>query len=89
MAGGRARRARSSCCIELSQKLFLPGRVASIGDVLANTAGALIGTAVAVLLRLVIQYRDRLVVRDVLEGRRPLPPADADHAEPVEPERSA
>ena len=78
-----------SALIETAQLLFLPGRVASLEDVLANTGGALIGTAVAVLLRIVIQHRDRLVVRDVLEGRRPLPDAIDGHAEPVEPKRSA
>jgi glycopeptide antibiotics resistance protein len=66
-----------SCLIETAQWLFLPGRVASLGDVAANTTGALIGTAVAVLVRLVIQHRDRLVLQDVLEGRRPMPPSSA------------
>jgi VanZ family protein len=59
--------------IETAQLLFLPGRVASIADVVANTAGAALGTVVAVLVRLVIQHRDRLVLNDVLSGRRPWP----------------
>ena len=58
-----------SCCIELSQKLFLPGRVASLGDVLANTSGALIGCILAALVRAAIKHRDQLVIQDVLAGR--------------------
>lgn len=74
-----------SCLVETAQLLFLPGRVASLGDVAANTAGALAGTAIAVLVRLVIQHRDRLVLQDVLEGRRPMPPSSASvHSGPVE-----
>lgn len=59
-----------SAAVEMCQKLFLPGRVASLQDVLANTAGAVIGTIVAVIVRVVILHRDTLVIRDVLEGRR-------------------
>lgn len=59
-----------SVFVELCQKFFLPGRVASVQDVLANTAGAVLGTIVAVLVRIVILHRDTLVIRDVLEGRR-------------------
>ncbi|MGN6743348.1 MAG: VanZ family protein, partial [Amnibacterium sp.] len=58
-----------SGCIELSQKLFLPGRVASLGDVLANTSGALVGCIVAALVRAAIKHRDQLVIQDVLAGR--------------------
>lgn len=58
-----------SSLIELSQKLFLPGRVASLGDVIANTSGALIGCVVAALVRAAIRHRDRLVIQDVLAGR--------------------
>jgi VanZ family protein len=81
-----------SAMIETAQWLFLPGRVASIGDVAANTSGAVLGTVVAVLLRLVIQHRDRLVLTDVLEGRRPWPdqaPSRATVAEPRPVERNA
>jgi glycopeptide antibiotics resistance protein len=56
--------------VEVAQWLFLPGRVASAADVLANTIGAAIGCGAAVLVRLVILHRDRLVIRDLLEGRR-------------------
>lgn len=58
-----------SCGIELSQKLFLPGRVSSLGDVLANTSGALVGCIVAALVRAAIKHRDQLVIQDVLAGR--------------------
>jgi glycopeptide antibiotics resistance protein len=69
-----------SALIETAQLLFLPGRVASLGDVAANTSGAVVGTVAAVLLRLVIQHRDRLVLTDVLEGRRPWPEHAPDRA---------
>ena len=39
-----------STLIELMQLLFLPQRVASLYDVLANTTGALVGTGIAWLL---------------------------------------
>ncbi|WP_049830454.1 VanZ family protein [Arthrobacter sp. RIT-PI-e] len=39
-----------STLIELTQLVFLPQRVASLYDVLANTTGALIGTGIAWLL---------------------------------------
>jgi len=81
-----------SALIEAAQWLFLPGRVASVGDIAANTAGALIGTIIAVLIRIVIQHRDRLVLTDVLEGRRPWPeraPARATVPDPRPAERNA
>jgi glycopeptide antibiotics resistance protein len=37
--------------IELGQALFLPGRVPSIDDVLANSTGGLIGVAIAAVIR--------------------------------------
>ena len=55
--------------IELTQKFFLPGRVASVNDVIANTSGAVIGCLVAVLVRMAIKHRDVLVIQDVLAGR--------------------
>src|SRR4051812_31566154 len=58
-----------SCAIEISQKLFLPGRVASLGDVLANTFGAFAGCVIAALVRAAIKHRDQLVIQDVLAGR--------------------
>ena len=59
-----------SVAIELSQRTFLPGRVASVADVVANTSGALVGCLVAVAVRALILHRDTLVIRDVIEGRR-------------------
>jgi hypothetical protein len=38
--------AAMSSAIELSQKFWLPSRVASVGDVLANTTGALLGVLI-------------------------------------------
>jgi VanZ family protein len=59
-----------SASVETAQGLFLPGRVSSSADVLANTTGAVIGCVVAVAVRMLILHRDTLVIRDVLEGRR-------------------
>ena len=59
-----------SVAIELAQGAFLPGRVSSAADVVANTAGTVVGCLVAVAVRLLILHRDTLVIRDVLEGRR-------------------
>jgi glycopeptide antibiotics resistance protein len=77
-----------SCAVELAQATFLPGRVASVNDVLANTTGAVIGAVLAGLVRLVVMHRDRLLIRDVLEGTR-----DEDgtrvHGEPVPLSRTA
>lgn len=53
-----------SCSIELGQLLFLPGRFATINDVIANTLGALLGTAVAiVVLRLTLDHRPASVTK--------------------------
>ena len=59
-----------SVTVEIAQGLFLAGRVSSLGDVVANTTGAVIGCLVAVALRMLILHRDTLVIRDVAEGRR-------------------
>lgn len=59
-----------SAAVELAQATFLPGRVASGKDVLANTTGAVIGAVLAGVVRLVVMHRDQLLIRDVLEGRR-------------------
>jgi glycopeptide antibiotics resistance protein len=59
-----------SCSVELAQATFLPGRVASARDVLANTTGAVIGAVLAGVVRLVVMHRDKLLIQDVLEGRR-------------------
>lgn len=59
-----------SACVETAQGVFLSGRVSSIGDVVANTLGAVIGCLAAVSLRMLTLHRDTLVIRDVEEGRR-------------------
>ncbi len=59
-----------SAAIEFAQGAFLPERVSSAADVLANTSGAVVGCLVAVAVRMLILHRDTLVIRDVLEGRR-------------------
>ncbi|MGT2425289.1 VanZ family protein [Amnibacterium kyonggiense] len=59
-----------SAAVETAQGLFLPGRVASIADVVANTSGAIVGFVAALAVRLLILHRDALVIHDVLEGRR-------------------
>ena len=41
----------ASCCIELAQLLFLSARTATMADVAANTIGAVIGAAVARVVR--------------------------------------
>jgi glycopeptide antibiotics resistance protein len=66
IAGGAA----LSAAIETAQGLFLPGRVASPADVVANTSGALVGFLVAAAMRMLVLHRDTLVIRDVEEGRR-------------------
>lgn len=45
--------------IELCQKFFLPHRFASVGDVIANTAGALIGGGIIALIHLRADARGR------------------------------
>lgn len=59
-----------SVAVETAQGLFLPGRVSSAADVVANTTGAIVGCLVAVSMRMLILHRDTLVIRDVAEGRR-------------------
>ena len=75
-----------SCGVEAAQALFLPDRVPSGRDVLANTTGAVIGAVLAGLVRLVVMHRDSLLIRDVLEGRRDqvgLPVHDEDGRRPA------
>ena len=59
-----------SASVETAQGLFLPGRVSSVADIVANTTGAIIGCLLALSVRMLILHRDTLVIRDVLEGRR-------------------
>jgi glycopeptide antibiotics resistance protein len=48
-----------SCLIELSQLVFLPGRFATPVDVLANTAGAVFGALLAMLILDAVTTRER------------------------------
>ena len=40
-----------AAAIELGQALFLPGRVASLDDVIANSTGGVVGVAIAAIIR--------------------------------------
>lgn len=51
-----------SAFIENFQREFLSERVASVYDVVANSAGAIIGLALAIVLRAVVHARDRKIV---------------------------
>jgi glycopeptide antibiotics resistance protein len=47
----------ASVCIELSQLIFLPARYASLGDIAANTSGALLGGVIICILRYIQTHR--------------------------------
>lgn len=49
----------ASLGIELTQLIFLPQRYASLGDVAANTSGALLGGAIICILRYMQTHRLR------------------------------
>ncbi len=53
-----------SAVAELLQGALLPQRFSSLGDVIANTTGAIIGAALALLIRLLVRARDRRRDRD-------------------------
>ncbi len=61
-----------SAAIETIQRVVLPERYATLQDIVANGSGAVAGAIIAVVLRLLISHRDRLVVEDDAEGRRSL-----------------
>jgi len=44
----------ASCLIEFGQLMFLPARFASVNDVVANTSGAVLGTALALIVLVVV-----------------------------------
>lgn len=71
----------TSCTIELGQLLLLPARYASLGDIVANSLGAVLGTAAAVAGRLLVS---RTLLRQRL-GRI----ASRRDLSPVNPARSA
>ena len=58
-----------SAVIELCQLLLLPGRYSEVRDIVSNSIGFLIGAGVAVLLRLLIAHRDRLVIAEARAAR--------------------
>jgi len=53
-----------SAALELAQLLFLPDRFPEWRDLASNTIGFLIGASLAVVVRMVIAHRDRLVIAD-------------------------
>lgn len=56
--------------IERAQSLLLPDRFATVSDIVANSLGAIIGAIVGLFLRLLIAYRDELVIDRALEVHR-------------------
>jgi glycopeptide antibiotics resistance protein len=48
--------------IEVTQALLLAHRTPTVRDVIANSAGAVIGTLIAYWLRRVVRTRDRKIV---------------------------
>ncbi|WP_219949888.1 VanZ family protein [Salinibacterium sp. M195] len=59
--------------IELSQMLFLTERYPDVRDLVSNTIGFLLGAVGAILIRLVVAHRDRLVERDRRDAERARP----------------
>lgn len=51
-----------SVSIELTQGFFLSARFSSATDVLSNSIGAIIGITAAVILRLIVDVRDRKII---------------------------
>jgi glycopeptide antibiotics resistance protein len=51
-----------SVAIEVAQAVLLSGRTPTVRDVIANSAGAVIGTLIAYWLRRVVRARDRKIV---------------------------
>jgi hypothetical protein len=60
-----------SAIIEAAQWLILPARTGSVGDIVSNGTGALLGAATALLFRLAVEHRDCLVQEDRQTGLRP------------------
>lgn len=51
-----------SGALEFAQGAFLPDRFSSVGDVIANSIGSLVGSIAAFALRSVVEARDRRVI---------------------------
>jgi len=63
-----------SAGIELAQRQLLAARYATVEDVIANSIGATIGVLVALILRVLVAYRDeRVIARH--ESRATYPPS--------------
>lgn len=62
-----------SLAIELMQRTLLPERYATFSDVLANSIGALVGALLAVILRALVAWRDRLLIDQALADPRGRP----------------
>jgi len=50
--------------IELTQLLFLPSRYPEVRDLISNSTGFLLGALGAIIIRLLVAHRDKLVERD-------------------------
>lgn len=59
-----------SGAIELSQLLLLPSRYPEVRDLVSNSTGFLIGALAAVLFRLLVEHRDKLVEHDRRDAAR-------------------
>jgi glycopeptide antibiotics resistance protein len=55
--------------IELTQATFLSARFATVVDVIANSLGALVGIAIAVILRTMVHSRDQQLIARALWAR--------------------
>ena len=51
-----------SVSIELLQGALLPDRFATVGDIVANSLGCLIGAILGLMLRMLVAHRDQLVI---------------------------
>ncbi|WP_210506498.1 VanZ family protein [Naasia sp. SYSU D00057] len=61
-----------SALIEFAQALFLTERFPTVSDIVANSVGGAFGAALALLARLLVHRRDRLLADDLASGRRTL-----------------
>lgn len=60
-----------SIAIELTQFALLPARYATVADVMSNSIGIVIGAVAAIFLRLLVSWRDELILRHAL-GEKPV-----------------
>ncbi len=64
----------SSFAIESAQHFLLPGRFASVLDILSNSLGSLLGALIARAVRSAVVHRDALIRADLSSGSRVLRP---------------